>query len=136
MDGRTLRHLVLSMAMLVGLAQAGHAVVPAGFSDTVITNVGTPTALTFTPDGRMLITNQGGTLWVWAGTLLPTPALTLSTCPGSERGLLGVTRLLGGVGGGVVGGVGGAVVGRRAGVGGLVAAAGRQAGPQHEHEGG
>ena len=86
---RMLRHLVL-LGMMLGLARIGYATVPAGFSDTLITSVGAPTALAFTPDGRMLITTQGGTLRVWAGTLLPTPALTLSLCTGSERGLLGV----------------------------------------------
>jgi glucose/arabinose dehydrogenase len=89
MTGTTLRHLVL-LGMMLGLAHAGYAAVPAGFSDTLVTNVGSPTALAFTPDGRLLITTQGGTLRVWAGTLLPNPALTLSVCAGSERGLLGV----------------------------------------------
>ena len=90
MTGRTLRHLVLLSVMLTGMAAEGRAALPAGFSDTLITNVGLPTAIAFTPDGRILITTQGGTLRVWAGTLLPTPALTLSICSGSERGLLGV----------------------------------------------
>ena len=93
MAGRTLRHLVLSIAMLVGWAQAGHAVVPAGFSDTLVADVGSPTALAFTPDGRLLITTQGGNLRVWNGSLIATPALTIpasSICTNSERGLLGV----------------------------------------------
>jgi glucose/arabinose dehydrogenase len=90
MTGRMLRCLVLSGLMLAAMAETGRAAVPAGFSDTLVTSVGSPTALAFTPDGRMLITTQGGTLRVWAGTLLPTPALTLSLCTGSERGLLGV----------------------------------------------
>src|SRR6266545_2631283 len=90
MTGRMLRCLVLLGLMLTGMAAEGRAALPAGFSDTLITDVGSPTALAFTPDGRMLITTQGGALRVWAGTLLPTPALTLSICGGSERGLLGV----------------------------------------------
>lgn len=94
MTARTLRCLLLLGLMLLGMASTGRAVVPAGFSDTLIANVGTPTALAFTPDGRMLIANQGGTLWVWAGTLLPSPALTIpasSICTNAnERGLLGV----------------------------------------------
>ncbi len=90
MTGRTLRCVVVLGMMLAGMAGQARAVVPAGFSDTPIANVGLPTALAFTPDGRMLITTQDGTLRVWAGTLLPTPALTLSICSGSERGLLGV----------------------------------------------
>lgn len=93
MIGRTLRCLVLLGLMLAGMAGRGTATVPAGFSDTLITSLNSPTALAFTPDGRMLITTQGGTLRIWHGTLLPTPALTLSLCPniaGTERGLLGV----------------------------------------------
>lgn len=89
---RTLRHLVL-LGVMLGWARAGQAAVPAGFSDTLITSVGAPTALAFTPDGRMLITTQPGSLWVWHGTLLGTPALTIpasSICSESERGLLGV----------------------------------------------
>ena len=93
MTGRTLRCLILGGLMLAGMAETGWAAVPAGFSDTLVTSVGSPTAIAFTPDGRLLITTQGGTLRIWHGTLLPTPALTLSLCSsiaGTERGLLGV----------------------------------------------
>lgn len=64
-----------------------------GFTDTLVTNVDAPTALAFTPDGRMLITNQQGQLRVYDDDrLLPTPALDISgrVCANSERGLLGV----------------------------------------------
>ena len=90
MTGRMLRCLLVLGVMFLGMADTGRAAVPAGFSDTVIATVGLPTALAFTPDGRMLITTQNGTLRIFAGTLLPTPALTLTICSGSERGLLGV----------------------------------------------
>jgi len=70
------------------------ATVPAGFTDSLVAAVGAPTALAFTPDGRLLMTSQGGTLRVYQnGALLPTPALTLpasQVCSNSERGLLGV----------------------------------------------
>ena len=93
MVSRTLRHLVL-LGMMLGLARIGYAAVPAGFSDTLVAdNVGAPTALAFTPDGRLLITTQPGVLRIWNGTLLATPALTIPTssiCSNSERGLLGV----------------------------------------------
>jgi glucose/arabinose dehydrogenase len=75
---------------------AAPAAVPAGFSDTLLVNLAEPTALTFTPDGRMLITTQDGQLRVFAeGSLLATPALDLAApptrvCTNSERGLLGV----------------------------------------------
>jgi glucose/arabinose dehydrogenase len=64
-----------------------------GFTDEMVTNVDAPTALAFTPDGRMLITNQQGQLRVYGdGRLLQTPALDISgrVCSNSERGLLGV----------------------------------------------
>lgn len=67
---------------------------PAGFTDELVVGLGGPTAFAFTPDGRMLVTTQGGTLRVvnGAGALLPTAALNLSAriCANSERGLLGV----------------------------------------------
>jgi glucose/arabinose dehydrogenase len=66
---------------------------PTGFTDELVVGVGAPTALAFTPDGRMLITTQTGSLRVMqGGSLLATPALNLSAqiCANSERGLLGV----------------------------------------------
>jgi glucose/arabinose dehydrogenase len=66
---------------------------PARLQDDLITNIGGPTAIAFTPDGRLLITTQGGQLQVYQnGTLLATAALDLSSrlCADSERGLLGV----------------------------------------------
>ena len=73
-----------------GVAQPS---LPAGFTDTLVTNVGSPTAIAFLPDGRMLITTQGGRVRIFDGTaLLATPALDLSSriCSNSERGLLGI----------------------------------------------
>ena len=67
---------------------------PAGFEDRAVANVGNPTALAFTPDGRMLIATQPGKLRVYQnGSLRSVPALDLSgkACSNSERGLLGVT---------------------------------------------
>ncbi len=61
--------------------------------DALVTNVNTPTAIAFTPDGRLLITTQVGQLRVYQnGNLLAAPALDLSArvCSNSERGLLGV----------------------------------------------
>jgi hypothetical protein len=59
------RHPLVSAALvlvfivsLAGGAAAGGptATPPPDFSDALVTNVSSPTALTFTPDGRMLIT--------------------------------------------------------------------------------
>jgi glucose/arabinose dehydrogenase len=70
------------------------AALPPGFSDTLVASVSSPTALAFTPDGRLLATTQGGTLRVAQNdVLLATPALTFSAssiCTDVERGLLGV----------------------------------------------
>lgn len=74
-------------------ARPAGAVVPTGFVDELVTSIGSPTALAFTPDGRLLITTQGGTVRVVRnGSLLPAPAVDISArvCSNSERGLLGV----------------------------------------------
>src|SRR5687768_6949625 len=66
---------------------------PSGFSDELVASVDAPTAIAFTPDGRMLVTTQPGTLRVvQGGTLVPSPAVDLSArvCANSERGFLGV----------------------------------------------
>ena len=67
--------------------------VPAGFTDTLVTNVSGPTEVDWTPDGRMLITGKSGQLRVFDdGQLLATPALNLGTrvCTNGERGLVGL----------------------------------------------
>ena len=69
------------------------AAVPAGFSDDLVTTIAGPTALDFTPDGRMLVTTQSGTLRVVENNvLLASPAvdLTAKICTNAERGLLGI----------------------------------------------
>jgi len=88
--------LVLRSCLLLGLlAVSAQAVVPPGFDDALVTDeVDGPTALAFTPDRRLLITTQGGSLRIFQnGTLLGTAALTFPSnqiCTESERGLLGV----------------------------------------------
>lgn len=66
---------------------------PAGFSRTTYVSGlgGTATAMTFAPDGRLFIAEQGGALRVVKnGALLPAPFVTVSTSADGERGLLGV----------------------------------------------
>jgi len=67
---------------------------PSGFEDNRVVNVPDPTALAFTPDGRMLVTSKRGQLHVFDqdGKALTSPALNLGpkVCSNSERGLLGV----------------------------------------------
>lgn len=85
---------LLPVVMLAAALPLAAATVPAGFTDALVASVGSPTALAFTPDGRLLITRKAGVLRVYKnGSLLVTPALTFSAssiCTESERGLLGV----------------------------------------------
>ena len=85
---------MLRLVLVLLLAVPVMAAVPAGFSDTLVTNIGGPTALAFTPDGRLLVSRQAGSLHVIQnGTLLATPAITFGSttiCSNSERGLLGI----------------------------------------------
>lgn len=63
------------------------------FANQLVASVATPTAMAFTPDRRMLVTQDSGQLRVvQRGQLLETPALDLSSrlCVAGERGLLGV----------------------------------------------
>lgn len=48
------------LALGLLLPVAASAAVPTGFVDELVTSVGSPTGLAFTPDGRLLITTQGG----------------------------------------------------------------------------
>ncbi len=81
----------LSLALLG--ARPASAAVPAGFEDRPVTNVSSPIAMDFTPDGRMLIATKPGVLRVYKdGSTGTTSALDISAriCSNSERGMLGV----------------------------------------------
>lgn len=83
--------LVLLASVLIDARSA--ALAAPVFADDLVATVSQPTALAFTPDGRILITSQGGQLQVVKdGTLLSNAALDLAgkLCNVSERGLLGV----------------------------------------------
>lgn len=84
----------VAVALAVPVAPARAATLPPGFSDEPVAALGAPTAIAFTPDGRMLVTTQPGVLRVHtaAGGLVATAALNLGSklCANSERGLLGV----------------------------------------------
>ena len=82
-------------ALLVPLVDTASAasVLPAGFADQLVAKVGSPTAMAFTPDGRILVTSKAGNLSVIKnGSVLTTPAidLTARVCDDGERGLVGV----------------------------------------------
>src|SRR5438105_15963118 len=89
------RLVVMLLAVLLALIPIRpHGTVPAGFTAALVTALGSPTAIAFTPDGRMLVTTQTGTLRVYASSaLVATPAITFpgtALCTNSERGLLGI----------------------------------------------
>jgi glucose/arabinose dehydrogenase/PKD repeat protein len=87
-----------TLAAIVAVAalaapSAATAVVPAGFTDSLVASLSAPTALAFAPDGRLLVASQSGALRVIQdGTLLGTPALDFGSgiCTDNERGLLGI----------------------------------------------
>lgn len=86
--------MIPGLAFFTGgwIAAQPRSALPPNFTDILVATVGGPTALAFTPDGRMLVTTQGGTLRVYQGSTFLATALSLSSviCSNSERGLLGV----------------------------------------------
>src|ERR1700704_38463 len=68
------------------------ATLPANFVETQIASgLSSATAMTFAPDGRLFICQQGGQLRVVKnGALLATPFVSLTVDSNGERGLLGV----------------------------------------------
>ncbi|HVG38962.1 MAG TPA: PQQ-dependent sugar dehydrogenase, partial [Pyrinomonadaceae bacterium] len=96
---RSVRLLSFAFLLLVAIGELGSRAafaqsdLPPSFEDSLVTNIASPTAVAFTPDGRLLVTTQPGQLFVvQGGTLLAAPALDLSArlCSNIERGLLGV----------------------------------------------
>jgi glucose/arabinose dehydrogenase len=65
---------------------------PTGFSQVLVANgISNPTVMSFAPDGRLFVAQQGGALRIIEnGVLLSTPAITLSVNSSGERGLLGI----------------------------------------------
>ena len=90
---RVLLALLIAAIVVAAAPPARAASPPVGFSDQLVAFVQSPTAVAWTPDGRMLINSKEGALRIYEnGALLPDPALDLSSviCADSERGLLGV----------------------------------------------
>jgi len=88
----TSRAAILCLVLLAPRPAAA-ATLPSGFTESVIaTGLLRPTAMTFAPDGRLFVCQQGGALRVItaAGTLLATPFTTVTVDSNGERGLLGV----------------------------------------------
>ena len=88
------RFSLVGLALIIAVLLSA-AAPPPGFADALVTAVASPTALAFTPDGRLLIATQTGQLRIYQnGVLLPAPALDLRApnlaCVNHERGLLGL----------------------------------------------
>lgn len=67
------------------------ATVGAGFTDSLVGTVSAPVGVAALPDGRAVVLEKAGSARVVRdGSVLPTPALTLTVCSNSERGLLGL----------------------------------------------
>jgi glucose/arabinose dehydrogenase len=71
---------------------AGAAGLPTGFTETTIASgLVNPTAMSFAPDGRLFVCEQGGRLRIVKnGSLLAQPFVSVSVNSSGERGLLGV----------------------------------------------
>ena len=84
--------VLASLMCLFGISTVHAATLPTGFAETrVATGLASPTAMTFAPDGRLFVAQQGGALRVIKnGALLSQPFLTVSVNSSGERGLLGV----------------------------------------------
>jgi len=80
------------LLMLVAPGAAGAADLLPGFSESRIPGtLSAPTAMSFAPDGRLFVCEQGGRLRVIRdGAVLATPFVTISVNSSGERGLLGV----------------------------------------------
>ncbi len=92
MNGARRGSVACVTGLLLAPAAAG-AAVPPGFTDALVVAVSSPTDVAFTPDGRMLVSSQGGAFRVYdsAGALLGALSLPATQiCSNSERGLLGV----------------------------------------------
>ncbi len=81
-----------AIVFLLGVLSTSYAAtLPAGFTETQISGLSSPTAMEIAPDGRIFVCLQGGQLRVIKnGALLPTPFITLSVDSAGERGLLGI----------------------------------------------
>ena len=88
----TIFRYLLGVALLAAVAVLPGQNFPADFSQVRVTDgLAKPTTLRFTPDGRILVAEQAGTLRVIKnGKLLGTPALTLNVNARGERGMIGL----------------------------------------------
>ena len=84
---------IIAVPFILGCSSATAATLPTGFAETEFGGnlSGQPTAMEFSPDGRLFVCLQTGQLRVIKnGSLLTTPFLSLSVDSSGERGLLGI----------------------------------------------
>lgn len=86
-----MRFAAVLFSLFVACSALHAATLPAGFSETIVSGITSPTAMEIAPDGRIFVCEQGGRLRVIKnGVLLATPFLTLNVDSAGERGLLGI----------------------------------------------
>jgi glucose/arabinose dehydrogenase len=86
------RWVLLLAAVAALVLPAIAATLKPGFTEVIIASgLSDPTAMAFTPDGRLFVCKQSGQLRVIENNqLLPTPFVSLTVNSSGERGLLGV----------------------------------------------
>ena len=89
LPGRT---LTLTATFADGSSASTATTVPSGFTTSLVaTGLSRPTAMAFSPDGRLFVAEQGGRLRVIRNdALLPTEFVTVTANSAGERGLLGI----------------------------------------------
>jgi glucose/arabinose dehydrogenase len=84
----------LGAVLAAASPSAAAPTLPSGFADqTVVPGLDRPTSLAFTPDGRMLIGGEAGTVQVYENGMLRSPAaldISAKVCSDQERGLMSV----------------------------------------------
>lgn len=90
---RLYRKIFLGLCAWIFANQVDAQVYPADFAQVLVTaGLANPTALAFSPDGRIFAAEQGGKLRVIKNNaLLPTPFVQLTVSSIGERGLIGIT---------------------------------------------
>jgi glucose/arabinose dehydrogenase/PKD repeat protein len=83
---------ILSMSVVAPVIDVADAAVPSGFTDTLVAGgLNLPTAMEFSPDGRIFVSEKGGNVRVVKnGALLPTPFVSVPVNSQGERGLMGI----------------------------------------------
>ena len=84
--------LAITILLFISAIPISSNALPSNFTDsTLVGGLNAPTAMEFSPDGRLFVTEMGGKLRVIKnGVLLSNPFVSLSVNSVGERGLLGI----------------------------------------------